>query len=163
MGSPPLVRERRQYSHSHAMLFGITPARAGKTHAVGHVGQRDEDHPRSCGKDLIKNETLFVLVGSPPLVRERPLYCILDGAACRITPARAGKTPRSSSSVIVIQDHPRSCGKDVCPARRPVAGWGSPPLVRERHADGSCPNKDCRITPARAGKTSRAVPIIFHY
>ena len=114
------------------MLFGITPARAGKTHAVGHVGQRDEDHPRSCGKDLIKNETLFVLVGSPPLVRERPLYCILDGAACRITPARAGKTFIHAVCIYLGQDHPRSCGKDLTLEFTPFINVGSPPLVRER-------------------------------
>ena len=92
-GSPPLVRERPVGEAPAPGLFGITPARAGKTFygndGVAHIG----DHPRSCGKDIGIDIVLTLCLGSPPLVRERR-YCYgWYHWGNGITPARAGKTP----------------------------------------------------------------------
>ena len=51
-GSPPLVRERRQNRYRRMPAHGITPARAGKTGTAERQGREEQDHPRSCGKDL---------------------------------------------------------------------------------------------------------------
>ena len=52
MGSPPLVRERQKRSTLTSTPTRITPARAGKTIRIAIWDELQEDHPRSCGKDL---------------------------------------------------------------------------------------------------------------
>ena len=71
-GSPPLVRERLVFDRFHVDVYGITPARAGKTNIYHIRGDTDRDHPRSCGKDSILFSFCSLVAGSPPLVRERP-------------------------------------------------------------------------------------------
>ena len=51
LGSPPLVRERRQVHQLPTLHHRITPARAGKTATTCPPLRRVRDHPRSCGKD----------------------------------------------------------------------------------------------------------------
>ena len=132
MGSPPLVRERRQQTRPDKPGNGITPARAGKTVLVSPRRCRFEDHPRSCGKDCRASSTYRYDMGSPPLVRERlGTFSVHDGPD-GITPARAGKTLSLKRSETMNEDHPRSCGKDLHTVIRRYNFPGSPPLVRER-------------------------------
>ena len=133
-GSPPLVRERLRCQKATGKTVRITPARAGKTQPVTIWMNWGQDHPRSCGKDNGFEITYLTYLGSPPLVRERPIHSNGAAQAYRITPARAGKT----TSV------PLAC---------PFAA-GSPPLVRERQDKNADKVAAARITPARAGKTS---------
>ena len=93
-------------------------------------------------------------MGSPPLVRERPKRRGEKGTSWGITPARAGKTGCYVIADDGKRDHPHSCGKDCSLFLVPTKGLGSPPLVRERPADGDNPDRGIGITPARAGKTS---------
>ena len=53
-GSPPRVREKRQESRCIVCQRGITPACAGKTLAPAPLLQKCQDHPRVCGKNLIR-------------------------------------------------------------------------------------------------------------
>ena len=70
-GSPPLVRERREVNNAIYAMKGITPARAGKTKPHDIRLAHYQDHPRSCGKDLVMSVAGGYFLGSPPLVRER--------------------------------------------------------------------------------------------
>ena len=111
---------------------GITPARAGKT---GHIPGRPgtvEDHPRSCGKDMLRLLLKRLNIGSPPLVRERLGAESVFLRRYGITPARAGKTASLAASSNCSWDHPRSCGKDSGCRLSWASPLGSPPLVRER-------------------------------
>ena len=72
-GSPPLVRERLSLPVFYINPVRITPARAGKTGSTVDRIHCDEDHPRSCGKDPSHLHHSLPSVGSPPLVRERPM------------------------------------------------------------------------------------------
>ena len=65
-----------------------------------------------CGKDLLVPSFPLENSGSPPHVRERLLIKKVFDAAGGITPACAGKTPRSQPPRPSRQDHPRMCGKD---------------------------------------------------
>ena len=132
-GSPPLVRERLSPNCYSIRAIGITPARAGKTMASMLAISCSRDHPRSCGKDIYCQESVSRAVGSPPLVRERPLADHIDFAQIGITPARAGKTCRETFGGLSFH--------------------GSPPLVRERRQVKVIVIKNHGITPARAGKT----------
>ena len=113
LGSPPLVRERLFTPFLVALVFRITPARAGKTTHDISVPEFLWDHPRSCGKDRYNIFKMSPEGGSPPLVRERlnPKFVPVDVAG--ITPARAGKTNAFRTIVVYTRDHPRSCGKDM--------------------------------------------------
>ena len=70
----------------------ITPACAGKTVASWSQSRRAEDHPRMCGKDFVRIKSAAVASGSPPHVRERPVFFRFPQKDFRITPACAGKT-----------------------------------------------------------------------
>ena len=112
-GSPPLMRERRQQHHCFLWIRGITPTHAGKTGVVVGPANSTQDHPRSCGKDMLFMAIRAAISGSPPLVRERPHTRCTVGMFRRITPARAGKTSKPISTNASAWDHPRSCGKDL--------------------------------------------------
>ena len=86
-------------------------------------------------------------------MRERQFFSTAALTAARITPARAGKTAKSSSSSNQQWDHPRSCGKDSIVVLHVFCHLGSPPLVRERRCFRPCSLQSSGITPARAGKT----------
>ena len=95
-------------------------------------------------------------LGSPPLVRERHAKKLSVRSSSGITPARAGKTQMLLNSAALYEDHPRSCGKDNQAYEIIHEIGGSPPLVRERRIGQPVLTSLCRITPARAGKTSSA-------
>ena len=99
-GSPPLVRERRRSRRHPLTSSGITPARAGKTQSWFYMYSAIWDHPRSCGKDALIIALASILIGSPPLVRERLVTNASGSQGVRITPARAGKTVHSALHVI---------------------------------------------------------------
>ena len=156
-GSPPLARERRKEGRQAPALVGITPARAGKTSPNSQFFLRDQDHPRSRGKDAAQAKMEREVEGSPPLARERPLYPAPAIAVAGITPARAGKTGSFGSSSWPAGDHPRSRGKDSQAHAAASGHSGSPPLARERRFDVAFRHDVRGITPARAGKTARRI------
>ena len=112
-GSPPHVRERPCSDPTILTRPRITPACAGKTQAYQQHSRYYQDHPRMCGKDISADREQRGIGGSPPHVRERPgkkesLYFEIG-----ITPACAGKTADRHDQCVVLQDHPRMCGKDA--------------------------------------------------
>ena len=147
------MRERHCIRPVGTCIFRITPARAGKTPPMSFSSLFCRDHPRSCGKDALIIALASILIGSPPLVRERRCFrpCSLQSSG--ITPARAGKTFSGLLHRRDVGDHPRSCGKDRHMPEFRFQAVGSPPLVRERPSDGAGEVIPFGITPARAGKT----------
>ena len=114
VGSPPHVREKRTICFHLLNIRRITPACAGKT--LGHCFGLSlyQDHPRVCGKNDGEASELETIKGSPPRVREKLWYSIATGRYSRITPACAGKARKLSLPVVLVWDHPRVCGKNVC-------------------------------------------------
>ena len=72
-----------------------------------------------------------------------------------ITPAHAGKTNEWFRDENLIEDHPRSRGKDRFNNDPLELLEGSPPLTRERLIEENVPLDRVGITPAHAGKTTR--------
>ena len=128
------MRERLETALRSAAMFRITPARAGKTLTGVADPTGRWDHPRSCGKDLVRID-----------------WNLIDS---RITPARAGKALTSVHILLENRDHPRSCGKDCIFIDPQMLFMGSPPLVRERLYIAWSYAFYPGITPARAGKTT---------
>ena len=147
------MRERLGAGLDAANKLGITPARAGKTLKTLTGSPSCQDHPRSCGKDMVCYFLNTTKPGSPPLVRERLRPEFYNRVCEGITPARAGKTIEAILVIVKAEDHPRSCGKDASDMSRTILTMGSPPLVRERPAGTAQTESGSGITPARAGKT----------
>ena len=91
-GSPPLMREGHALLETAYNNFGITPAYAGRTTTEKKTNLNIGDHPRLCGKDLLRLKTMVIPRGSPPLMREGLSCCIFTGSLFGITPAYAGRT-----------------------------------------------------------------------
>ena len=73
----------------------------------------------------------------------------------RITPAYAGKSRAKRNRSTCDQDHPRVCGEESWNVRDQTKEEGSPPRMRGRADFDVCPDRQCGITPAYAGKRSR--------
>ena len=72
---------------------------------------------------------------------------------CRLIPAHAGKTPRSSKAFGSTRAHPRACGEND-------TGWvvsspevGSSPRMRGKRTEEKAVILASRLIPAHAGKT----------
>ena len=127
------MRERRLRLDSFVFQFRITPACAGTTTPTGRLQKTKWDHPRLCGNDMSVRHQSYYFLGSPPLVRERPLIALLYALISGITPACAGTTTYKVSTNIYRWDHP--------------------PLVRERRLSIAFRGDSGGITPACAGTT----------
>ncbi len=112
------------------------------------------DHPRLRGKDRTNTMFVRVLLGSPPLARERLQGFPYIPTRIRITPACAGKTFFTCIIQIFCKDHPRLRGKDPVNSSTMTISPGSPPLARERRIFIDNIRSWPGITPACAGKTS---------
>ena len=131
----------------------ITPARAGKTLRLRYAPANSQDHPRACGENFYGGYPKGNPLGSPPRVRGKLIIRLLISLWSRITPARAGKTYHTTSSLYTLKDHPRACGENGSKMIENMNTEGSPPRVRGKRNyfyDSEWPG---RITPARAGKT----------
>ena len=131
----------------------ITPAGAGKTQTAGGFRTQEQDHPRRCGENMMPSIFLSASQGSPPQVRGKQNQHNTVGALPGITPAGAGKTPRSQISRTVMEDHPRRCGENRTDCYDVRLRKGSPPQVRGKRLDGFASAPTAGITPAGAGKT----------
>ena len=132
-GSPPRMREKQRRYCKRWCWGGITPAYAGKTVFFEEQVRFDEDHPRVCGKNYMQGELDFSSAGSPPRMREKRPLMALGRELNRITPAYAGKTKSSLLNLVVVQDHPRVCGKNHFKSLISNLVAGSPPRMREKH------------------------------
>ena len=136
MGSPPRGRGKAGAGYADKGRPGITPAWAGKSHAVHSPSHGAGDHPRVGGEKPRK----------PTMSRKRH----------RITPAWAGKRCRYGVCAHRGRDHPRVGGEklQVRPCGRVCQG--SPPRGRGKAICGPSSLWRVRITPAWAGKSSHS-------
>src|SRR5690606_25234029 len=111
-GSPPRVRERRASGQYYDSGYRITPACAGKTTFLCPIGSPHADHPRVCGKDVLRYLRPKSSEGSPPRVRESHRRCPRLTPPLGVTPAYAGKAAHRSCLARPGGDHPRLVGKD---------------------------------------------------
>ena len=114
VGSHPRVREKHRQTANLLVLFGITPACAGKTYYVWLGFWPIQDHTRVCGKNLAVNVLPLWVIGSHPRVREKQIPSAIRRPLVRITPACAGKTYHKLLWYEQDQDHTRVCGKNRC-------------------------------------------------
>ena len=160
-GSSPLARGLLDHGVHTPVCVGIIPARAGFTDQGAQAGPVAGDHPRSRGVYRPIERPGIGALGSSPLARglrrDRPPRRLRPG----IIPARAGFTPRPGRQAAGAPDHPRSRGV-YAPGRGVRGGQdGSSPLARGLPPVTRMVTKPCRIIPARAGFTVRALTRLF--
>ena len=153
LGSSPLARGLPCFLLTHALSYGIIPARAGFTTARRTTCLRRWDHPRSRGVYVGRSARAGPVAGSSPLARG--LRHVDDDAAgrARIIPARAGFTPRQGPRPARAADHPRSRGVYGHEGTGGLGGSGSSPLARGLLRPLGVESFEARIIPARAGFT----------
>ena len=132
LGSPPRVRGKGLLFTPPVLIFGITPACAGKS-----LRPTLSDWPAQ---------------GSPPRVRGKAFlqWCSRPGKG--ITPACAGKSCGCAAPAAARRDHPRVCGEKPNTRRVGHPGQGSPPRVRGKARKCRAYRSVFGITPACAGK-----------
>ena len=109
---------------------GITPACAGKSSHEARNTVRLQDHPRVCGEKGALNATTTDEAGSPPRMRGKVPPMPLSRFQFGITPAYAGKSPRTPLATSPARDHPRVCGEKGIFTCLMAFLMGSPPRMR---------------------------------
>ena len=71
---------------------GITPAYAGKSHIFEERTRANKDHPRLCGEKVPAGNAYSIVRGSPPPMRGKVSFGVVEDVLDRITPAYAGKS-----------------------------------------------------------------------
>ena len=80
------------------------------------------------------------------------MFCITSWS-WGLIPARAGKTCRGISAVVIVWAHPRAGGENVVPKIKQAAAVGSSPRGRGKLGEEELHGVCVRLIPARAGKT----------
>ena len=91
-GSPPHMRGKHGAPLSQGAEVRITPAHAGKTGKERSIHRNETDHPRTCGENKGMSLSAYIIDGSPPHMRGKPLLFFRLFLKRRINPAHAGKT-----------------------------------------------------------------------
>ena len=142
---------------------GITPAYAGKSSSRSHRCARQQDHPRVCGEKSMILAKYKALQGSPPRMRGKVAESVLAFRWYRITPAYAGKSNFCVTLHWQRKDHPRVCGEKAADTKSTSIKLGSPPRMRGKADFDVCPDRQCGITPAYAGKRLKRSHSIGHF
>ena len=129
-GSPPRVRGKVCKLRPIEIIFGITPAYAGKSYCRHNIAAMLRDHPRACGEKTAPGGELAAELGSPPRMRGKDWHSFLQNRGSRITPAHAGKSGKKIKPGPDGRDHPRACGEKRSVSALLSAVMGSPPRMR---------------------------------
>ena len=155
-GSSPRVRGKRDCVRRPAPSRGLIPARAGKTPGSSRARSGRGAHPRACGENNGMGEGVVGCFGSSPRVRGKPIEQQFLRARVGLIPARAGKTPSTTSPKKARPAHPRACGENIKTTAPPAIEAGSSPRVRGKLPTLFPQGPRRGLIPARAGKTTGA-------
>ena len=135
------------------IIWGITPAYAGKRTWDFNERLFRRDHPRVCGEKNACWGVPQTPLGSPPRMRGKGLLQVFIPEPLRITPACAGKRRTGPAVRDRSWDHPRVCGEKPTSYCLPRHIMGSPPRMRGKEHVRLRQQHSPRITPAYAGKS----------
>ena len=152
-GSSPRVRGKRRQRRRGRSVLGLIPARAGKTRSCAPSTTPRTAHPRACGENRLRGFSRVRAWGSSPRVRGKPVDANACLSACRLIPARAGKTDVCDMPNCRPRAHPRACGENAVVREFGEAARGSSPRVRGKRRCPRVRRGGARLIPARAGKT----------
>ena len=149
-----LSMSEKMFCPPQPLRFWITPACAGKSRRKTTDRFCSRDHPRLCGEKLCPAGVKVLGLGSPPRMRGKGVSAARIGCGVGITPACAGKRPKSRKNGPNTWDHLRVCGEKQSGADQQTTIEGSPPRMRGKDQACSRWRYPDGITPAYAGKSS---------
>ena len=155
-GSPPRARGKALPRGRRTVPDGITPACAGKSWRCTWPPPARQDHPRVRGEKACASAPYELIAGSPPRARGKDSNQSTQGGWSRITPACAGKRPRTAGTPAPRGDHPRVRGEKSHTSFAETCRQGSPPRARGKVIRIRRRPHLIRITPACAGKSRTA-------
>ena len=132
---------------------GLIPAHAGKTSYAARVDPRTGAHPRACGENRIRQQTVCTCAGSSPRMRGKPPRRARTAQTWRLIPAHAGKTSVVGTSKNRRWAHPRACGENQGVSLFKLNAGGSSPRMRGKPYARKELEGAKRLIPAHAGKT----------
>ena len=135
-----------------SVLWGITPALAGKSDFLVVWVVQPKDHPRVGGEKFWALLSRLPCVGSPPRWRGKDPMMTHYKVSTGITPALAGKSEGCRWPLPCDGDHPRVGGEKAERSRRLQLLQESPPRWRGKAAPLYVVVLNLGITPALAGK-----------
>ena len=136
-----------------ALRSGSSPQVRGRRNGLAQTSNSRRAHPRRCGADTHKYQTLRSSTGSSPQVRGRRNGHSSYAPAGGLIPAGAGQTDLHVHLSGWAGAHPRRCGAD--PSRRSTVAFdgGSSPQVRGRLKNTENEPEPIGLIPASAGQT----------
>mgnify|MGYP000942583320 CR=1 FL=1 len=152
-GSSPRGRGKLEGFLSGALVGGLIPARAGKTHPHCRRRLLPPAHPRAGGENCDRAAVSHGLCGSSPRGRGKHRAHLGRHLRPGLIPARAGKTSSPPSSASSLRAHPRAGGENTTHGGWRRSGTGSSPRGRGKPRGNLSPPDARRLIPARAGKT----------
>ena len=153
-GSSPRVRGKHRPTDLGVLHPGLIPACAGKTLTSTCLTSSLRAHPRVCGENPLLFIESFQHTGSSPRVRGKRRSSRPPRGLDGLIPACAGKTWLAGKKRHEKGAHPRVCGENSFGATLDPRDWGSSPRVRGKLHRQSGVDRDRRLIPACAGKTS---------
>ena len=155
-GSPPRGRGKVDGPPAQVGRGRITPAQAGRSPYFLYGKKDYKDHPRIGGEKAELTAAVISAMGSPPRRRGKGYREFGIDISDRITPAQAGKSVAPRQKRSALWDHPRVGGEKYSRPSYSRISMGSPPRGRGKEGGSSFGLVLRRITPAWAGKSSRA-------
>ena len=155
------MRGKAPCPHIFLLTLWITPAHAGKRLFLKFFSKSARDHPRTCGEKPERGTKKNRRSGSPPHMRGKVILCTSEKIYKRITPAHAGKRTANAGLLLLLKDHPRTCGEKRQKFSVRRYNLGSPPHMRGKDTPIFLKNFKERITPAHAGKRLSSAGIIY--
>ena len=153
-GSSPLTRGKLLQLQSCQNHERLIPAHAGKTMRSSIVSVTSGAHPRSRGENWHTVHVRYLILGSSPLTRGKPIYTTSAENSDRLIPAHAGKTWFPCRRRSIRWAHPRSRGENNAARWTASCVTGSSPLTRGKLPNLTIPSLTNRLIPAHAGKTA---------
>ena len=129
-GSSPRGRGKRYRARALFAVFGLIPARAGKTEPDGCSRPPAPAHPRAGGENVVCFFAASAVQGSSPRGRGKHGGGRGLSRTVGLIPARAGKTRPRRSSHRSYRAHPRAGGENQIASAKTTLRRGSSPRGR---------------------------------
>ena len=152
-GSSPRGRGKRVNGVRHVLIRGLIPAWAGKTGKDFPGSSPAPAHPRAGGENRLTWTGRTLAPGSSPRGRGKLIMTKIKRFACRLIPARAGKTCHSGFPLCSYSAHPRAGGENWVVGAFPCCQAGSSQRGRGKRTLAMTGRSVAGLIPARAGKT----------
>ena len=150
---PPRARGRGDPKGWHPLLYGNTPACAGKSALILDRMPTPRKYPRVRGEEMVFSLFLQKPLEIPPRARGRASYARIACWHFGNTSACAGKSPQTRPEARSCRKYPRVRGEEHNAPIQALADLEIPPRARGRVTGMAGRVWDSGNTPACAGKS----------